>query len=49
MNFVLALSHIKVDDADRTIISSDTMLIVTDKFSKRILLMSDLSIFSAND
>ena len=41
MNFVLTLPHIEF--------SSDTMLTVTNKFFKRILLMSDKSIFSTQD
>ena len=49
MNFVLTLSHIKIDDVDRTITSSNTMFTITDKFFKRILLIAEQSIFFAND
>ena len=47
MNFVLTLPHIEFND--RVITSSNTMLTMTDKFFKRILLMSDKFIFSAQN
>ena len=46
MNFVLALSHEEINNA---ILSSNVMLTMTDKFFKRILLMSEQSIFSAKN
>ena len=46
MNFVLTLSHEKANDI---IISSDVMLTVTDKFFKRILLMTKKSTYIAKD
>lgn len=46
MDFVLALPH---EEIDNVVISPDVMLTVTDKFSKRVLLMVGKSTFSAND
>ena len=46
MNFVLTLSHIEFDNF-KVVTSSNTMLTITDKFFKRILLMSNKFIFSA--
>ena len=46
MNFVLTLSF---EEINNVILSSNVMLTVTDKFFKRILLMSKESIFSAKN
>ena len=47
MNFVLTLSH--SETLDKVITSFDIMLIITDKFFKRILLIAEKSNYSAHD
>ena len=47
MNFVLALSY--SETLDKVITSFNTMLIITNKFFKRILLIAEKSIYSAHD